>query len=127
MKKHIWYIITTLVAVLSLFSTCRPALAQDFIEGFEDLPTPQGTYQLQNDNVSFGNEESRFVEAYLGGNNTSFSAVADFYVQTLPQLGWVLKDEKNSHLVFERDEELLDIVCEQKLPLLIRITLKSKN
>jgi hypothetical protein len=86
-----------------------------------------GMSQLPNDNISFGNDESRFVEAYLSGRKTDFSAVAAFYEETLPQLGWHLTGRESGSLRFERDGERLDIVREKKRPLLIRITLKSKN
>ena len=36
-------------------------------------------------------------------------------------------NQDKKQLLFEREEERLNIVCEQKSPLLVRITLKSKN
>lgn len=121
---------------INLFLTCIvylslcfavTAFAQEFVEGFEDVPVMNNLTQLPNDNLSFGNDESRLVEAYLSGKNTSFSKVAAFYAETLPQLGWKLKKQNSSALYFEREQERLDIVCEQKKPLLVRITLKSKD
>ena len=101
--------------------------AQEFIEGFEDIPIMSGLSQMPNDNISFGNDESRLVEAYLSGKKVVFEKVAAFYIETLPQLGWHLTIKNKNNLTFSRDEDILDIVCEQKKPLLVRITLKSKN
>ncbi len=116
-----------LIVFLFACSICNSSHAQEFIEGFEDLPVMNGMFQLQNDNISFGNEESRLVEAYLEGKGISFASVASFYRETLPQLGWNLINQDKKQLLFEREEERLNIVCEQKSPLLVRITLKSKN
>ena len=115
-----------MVLALTVCGVC-PSFAQEFIEGFEAIPVMDGLEQLPNDNISFGNEESRLVEAYLNGRKTPFSAVVSFYAETLPQLGWKIEKQNDKNISFEREQELLDIVCEQKKPLLVRITLKSKN
>ena len=52
---------------------------------------------------------------------------ADFYKKTLPQLGWKFVSNKENALHFERDMEVLDIVLEKNKPLLVRVTLKSKD
>ena len=116
-----------LPALLCFWLAAADAGGAEFIDGLEDLPAMPGMSQLPNDNISFGNDESRFVEAYLSGRKTDFSAVAAFYEETLPQLGWHLTGRESGSLRFERDGERLDIVREKKRPLLIRITLKSKN
>lgn len=120
--------ILSLCTVIVLTLCCvNLSFAQEFIEGFEDIPIMDGLEQLPNDNISFGNEESRLVEAYLNGKKTPFSAVVSFYAETLPQLGWKTENKNSKHISFEREQERLDIVCEQNNPLLVRITLKSKN
>ncbi len=103
------------------------AAAAPFIEGFEDLPIPNGMTQMNSDNVSFGNEEARFVEAYLTSSKISFRAVESFYMDTLPQLGWTFKGKQNDVLHFYRDGENLDIAREGKKPLVVRITIRSQN
>lgn len=118
----------SLCAAIVLTVCCAySSFAQEFIDGFEDIPIMDGLEQLPNDNISFGNEESRLVEAYLNGRKISFSSVASFYAETLPQLGWKTENKNDKHISFEREQERLDIVCEQTKPLLVRITLKSKN
>lgn len=101
--------------------------AAPFIEGFEDIPIPQGMTQTESDNISFGNEETRLVEAYLTGSKTQFKDVEAFYINTLPQLGWTFQGKQGNAISFYRDGEKLDIVREQKSPLLVRITIKSQN
>lgn len=119
--------------VLSLFFTLficcfmtLPAKAA-FIEGLEDVPLASGLKSLPQDNISFGNEESRLVEALFEGKKTSFAKIEKFYTETLPQMGWIYQGKRNSDTFsFVREGETLDIVREQKSPLIIRITVKNK-
>lgn len=98
-----------------------------FIEGLEDLPLATGLTQITQDNISFGNEESRLVEASFKAHKTSFAKIEKFYIETLPQLGWIFQGKRNKNtLSFVREGETLDIVQEQKSPLIIRITVKNK-
>lgn len=115
--------------VIILF--CNAALAlpagAEFVEGIEDIPVMGGLHQLHNDNVAFGNEEARFVEAYFSSPKLTFKQVGRFYRDTLPQLGWKLVKDSRRELLFERDMENLRIVGERTSPLLLRITLTSKD
>lgn len=118
---------TFFITVLYVFLTVSAGSAAPFVDGFEDVPFPQEMDQLENDNISFGNEEARLVEAYLTSNKTSFKKVEKFYLDTLPQLGWTFQGKNGNILSFYRDGETLDIAQEKTNPLVIRITIKSKN
>ncbi len=102
-----------------------PARAE-FVEGLEDIPMPDGLEQIENGSLNFGNEEIRLIETYLSSKNLSFEEVVKFYVDTLPQMGWMLKKQKNNKLMFEREGETLEISKESKNPLMVRLTVKSK-
>ena len=97
-----------------------------FIEGLEDVPLLKGMQQVQKDNISFGNEESRLVEAYLTSSKMGFAKVEKFYMETLPQMGWSYQGKRDNTLSFYRDGEILDIARESVKPLMVRITVKSK-
>lgn len=97
-----------------------------FIDGLEDMPIMNGLKQVSNDNISFGNEESRFVEAVLTSETINFPKVRDFYVTTLPQMGWIFQGQRDNTLLFEREGEIIEISNESENPLKIRITVKSK-
>lgn len=97
-----------------------------FIEGLEDVPVMEGLTQLPNDAISFGNEESRLVEAILESNTLSFKKVQEFYKSTLPQMGWIYQGKRESTLVFEREGEVIEISEESAKPLKVRVTVKSK-
>lgn len=124
MMKLMRYLILVLVGLT--FNTSAMAAA-GFIDGLEDVPVMEGLSQLPNDAISFGNEESRLVEAILVGEQTSFAKVEKFYKDTLPQMGWSFQSKKNNSLLFYRDRESLEIIKEESNPLKIRITVKSKN
>lgn len=118
------FIILVAAAFISPISAAEAA--QNFIDGMEDIPIPDQMIQIPSDNISFGNEETRLVEAYLQANFYKFSFVAGFYKDTLPQLGWQYKGEHDGILTFTRDHEELDIAMESKLPLIVRVTLTGR-
>lgn len=124
MKKHIYKIIT--ICGLSILFMSGKVWATTFIDGLEDVPLMNGVTQIQKDTISFGNEESRFVEAYLTSSKIGFKAIENFYVKTLPQLGWNYQGKDGNTLLFYRENEMLEIVRESAKPLEVRITVKNK-
>lgn len=122
MKFQFFAVIGFCVTVL----TAGNGYAAAFIEGLEDVPMLKSMVQVQKDNISFGNEESRFVEAYLTSSRIGFAKVEKFYTDTLPQMGWTYQGKRDNTLTFYRDGEVLDIVKESTKPLMVRITVKSK-
>lgn len=114
--------------LILLLAACLIAFRAEaaFIEGLEDVPMPEGMAQPSNDNISFGNEESRYVDTLLTSNSLKFEQVQQFYAKNLPELGWHFQGSRAGTLVFEREGEVLDISCESKKPLVVRITVKSK-
>ncbi len=117
-----------LSALLLLLGYSLGANAVSFIEGLEDIPIMDDMRQVQDDSIAFGNEESRLVEVYLEGNDLEFGSVAKFYADTLPQMGWKRQpDAYENSLVFFRDGEQIEVAKEGEKPLLVRITVKSRN
>ena len=107
---------------------CLPLSANaEFVDGMADVPLMEGVKQIHSANISFGNDESRFDEAYMTSNKIGFDKICEFYKNTLPQLGWKFLSHDNAAVHFERETEVLDIVLEKSKPILVRITLKSKD
>lgn len=121
-KNHLRIFIFVLVAMTAGISVAGAA----FIEGLEDVPLLSGMKQVQKDNISFGNEQSRLVEAYLTSSKIGFAKVEKFYKETLPQLGWTYQGKRDDTLTFYRDGEAIDIARESIKPLIVRITVKSR-
>lgn len=114
-----------LVAVFFL-TTVSTVESADFVEGMDDIPLPDGMTQITQDNISFGNEETRLLEAYFSAPKLKFARISEFYKESLPQMGWIYQGNRGDDQVFYREGETLDIVKESASPLIIRITVKSK-
>jgi len=127
-KKHFLYIIFCLG--IGFFPIDAPA---DFIEGMDDVPLPDDMSQITQDDISFGNEETRLLEAYLTPKRIQktsvkkqFAKIGEFYKESLPQLGWIYQGNRGNDLLFYREGETLEVVKENNSPLLVRITVKTK-
>ena len=114
------------IFLAAVFFNVFAVMAGEFVEGMEDIPLPDGVLQITNDDISFGNEETRLVEAYVTSKKIKFSEVASFYEDSLPQLGWNYQGNRGNSLLFYRDGENLEVVKESANPLIVRITLKTK-
>lgn len=116
------------ICLLCTINFLAPVKAQDFLNGFEDIPLMSGFKQIEGDNFSFGNEETRLIEAQITtSQKKSFNDVKDFYVKALPQLGWTLTKNSASSLEFFRENDVLVISKTSKFPLKISISLKNRN
>ncbi len=113
--------------LIIMFLSVSAAFAGAFVEGMEDIPLLEGLEQITKDDISFGNEETRLVEAYVTAKKLKFSEVAAFYESSLPQLGWNYQGNRGDSLLFYRDGENLEVVKETANPLIVRITLKTKS
>lgn len=118
---------------VALLMMGNQAKATQFIDGMDDVPVPDGMTQITQDDFSFGNEETRLLEAYLTESRTKgksvklrFSKIGEFYQESLPQLGWIYQGNRGNDLLFYRDGETLEVVRESASPLIIRITIKTK-
>lgn len=110
-----------------LAATTTTAESKSFITGFEDIPLIKGFQQIENDNFSFGNEETRYIEAQLVANSKKdFAAVKKFYQESLAQLGWRELKSTDSELRFYRENDVLEIDKISISPLRIRIILKNR-
>lgn len=100
--------------------------AAQFVEGMDDVPLLEGLSQITQDDISFGNEETRLLEAYFSSHKISFDKVGEFYKESLPQLGWIYQGNRGHDLLFYREGETLEVVRESVSPLVVRITVKTK-
>lgn len=114
------------ILLFCLCSSLAMAKGAAFIDGMEDIPLMKGLIQKVEKTVSFGNEESRFVEAYLISSKVGFKKVETFYKESLPQLGWTYQGTTDGTVVFYRDSESLSIHKESSKPLKLRVTIKNR-
>lgn len=124
MKKIFVYLSASLFSILLTLQ----AFAMDFVAGFEDIPLMEGLKQIESDDVAFGNEETRYLEAQLVAvRKKNFQDIKNFYIKTLPQLGWILQEASASFLRFYRETDILEINKISSNPLKISISLKNRN
>ncbi len=116
------FAIAFLISTFLLF----PAYAGKFVDGMEDIPLMDNLSQITQDDISFGNEETRLIEAYFTSKKLKFQQVTDFYKASLPQLGWIYQGNRGINPLFYRDGETLEIIRESAKPLIVRITVKTK-
>ena len=57
----------------------------------------------------------------------NFADVKEFYGDILPKFGWNPTTSESNKAVFYRENDILEILEIQKLPLKVLISLKSKN
>ena len=117
----------TLILAISLSSL---VLAKDikFIAGFEDIPIAKYMTQNTDNDISFNNEETRYIETTLvAKQKQTFDEFKKFYTKTLPQLGWNLKLNSEKTLIFNRQNDILELQKLSNTPLKVSITLKNQN
>lgn len=93
------------VRAVFLASVLAPSMAwaaETFVAGFEDLPLMPGLSQVVGNSVLFDTPQGRIVQASAIGD-VNRSDVLQFYVETLPQLGWTRVAEQE----FQREGEML--------------------
>lgn len=117
------------IFILSLFISLN-VRADDFrfIEGFEDIPLHNNMQQILDNDITFNNEETGYIETNLISlKNISFEAFKKFYLETLPQFGWNLLENTNKKLTFHRENNILEFQNTEKKPLKVIISLKNRN
>ncbi|MCM1323684.1 MAG: hypothetical protein NC218_05945 [Acetobacter sp.] len=101
--------------------------AKNFIAGFEDIPLVNGFQQIENNDFSFGNEETHYIETQLiATDRQTFSNVKKFYQTALTQLGWTELVSTDTTLRFVRENDVLEIERINTSPLRISIILKNR-
>ena len=99
-----------------------------FIEGFEDIPLHSNMYQLIDNDITFNNEETGYIETNLHAKKKlNFEEFKKFYLETLPQFGWNLHQNTNNKLIFYRENNILEFQNTGQKPLKITISLKNRN
>ena len=117
------------IAFFTMFINLTPlnSYGQDFVAGFEDIPLYKGMIQQNNNNISFNNEETRYIEAtIISDRKISIDEFKSFYIKTLQELGWELKENSDNLLKFYRENDILDLKILKITPLKALISMKNR-
>lgn len=83
-------------------------VSQDFVQGSEDIPLLLGMEKVSDDSVGFdSNSGSIISSSYV--TKIDHKKVRNFYIQTLPQMGWKVMKNTESGIGFLREKEKLEI------------------
>ena len=117
-----------ILAVLGAFLLGFSALANPIDRYFAVAPGIPIAHSMVEDATSrmvFDSPEGRIVETAATGV-IAWSKVEKFYLDTLPQLGWQLKEKAVHRLYFVRDEEGLSLQRSTPVGGQIRVELSIK-
>lgn len=109
--------------LFSIHSVC--AEEPVFAHGFEDLPIMPELQQVDDRQFKFDTPSGRIIEAVFTGEQTNQTAISEFYMKTLPQLGWKVKQRGTQYFSFSRDDEELRFTIENSNPILVKIELMT--
>ncbi len=98
------------IAIIAGFAA-SPAHATDFLKAIEDVPVFPGLTEAAEP-VVFESDQGRVVRTNTNGH-ADYGAVRDFYLASLPSLGWK-REGAGGHgpFVFTREHERLTLSIE---------------
>ena len=109
------FIAVTLAVFLASVSFAHPLHAEEkasgYLDAVDDMPLMEGLHETGEGGIVFDKPNGRIVRSIAEGHVT-IAAVRHFYVDTLPQLGWVRAKKLeliDDLLVFNRESERLEI------------------
>lgn len=118
MKKFLSLICFTLILTSCVkdFSFKKKAVhykaSVDFVQGSEDIPLLIGMDKMLEESLGFDSNSGSII-------NSSYETklipkhIKEFYLKTLPQMGWKLIQNDRMKCVFKRDNETLEIEFEK--------------
>ncbi len=93
---------------LELPTTINSNKEKQYVLGTNDIPLFSGLELVEDDSTNFDTMIGNIViSKYVG--DIKLKSIKDFYVQTLPQLGWILVESKSDKISFKREKDKLEI------------------
>jgi hypothetical protein len=86
--------------------TLKPS--QDFAQGSEDIPLLLGMEKMQGESLGFDTAAGSIITSSYTTKN-SLQKVRNFYLETLPQMGWKVLQNGENKAMFRREKEKLEI------------------
>lgn len=99
------------VALLAVYGlTFTPVQAAGFLSAIDDMPLADGVVELADGALVFDKPEGRIVQVTaLREGASSPALIRQFYLDTLPNLGWQAGAQAPGRLTFTRKGEILRI------------------
>lgn len=99
--------------VAAIVMAAAPAHATDFLKAIEDVPLVAGLTESAEP-VIFESDQGRVIRTQAEGQ-VDGARISQFYVASLPGLGWTRVDDAAA-LAFERENEVLRITVREPAP-----------
>ncbi len=99
--------------------------AAEYVSGTEDVPLLPGLIQLKDDVTNFDTASGNIVISTYSGK-MSAGKVKEFYLETMPQLGWILISSSKDKLSYKRKNDSLEIfITKEKTVLTVKFFISS--
>lgn len=86
------------------------SIKTEFVTGSEDIPVLEGLSQTEDESFNLGfDSESGSIASSSYLSKIPEIEIRNFYLKTLPQMGWVLLTQNQEHLIFKRENKTVDI------------------
>lgn len=83
-------------------------ISQEFVQGSEDIPLIFGMIKTEDDTIGFDSSEGSIISSSYEFTKSK-EGVKEFYLKSLPELGWQITDENENKLSLKRENEELQI------------------
>ncbi len=87
--------------------------SEEFVQGSEDIPLLQGMEKISGDSLGFDSNSGSIINSGYS-TKISLNKTKNFYLKTLPQMGWKIKKDLENYAEFTRENEKLEIEFENK-------------
>ncbi len=92
----------------SFFKSQEERPSNDFVQGSEDIPLIIGMKKLPDESVGFDSDAGSIISSSYETKD-NLSNVREFYLKTLPKLGWKVNKKNRAKVIFSRENEKLEI------------------
>ncbi len=83
-------------------------ISQEFVQGSEDIPLISGMTKSEDSSIGFDSSSGSIISSSYESTKNK-KAIAEFYLNSLPQLGWQIINKNENKISFKRDNEELEI------------------
>ena len=101
-------IIPQKTAPVKTIKITQDQVSEEFVQGSEDIPLLVDMEKISEESLGFDSDSgSIMTSSYLTKND--LENVQNFYLRTLPQMGWVVVKNEQTKLILKREKDKLEI------------------
>jgi hypothetical protein len=89
------------------------AASEEFVQGSEDIPLLRGMEKMPDESLGFDSNSGSVISSSYK-SEVELKKVKNFYLKTLPRMGWNTTSDSNNCIEFTRENEKLEIEFEEQ-------------